>query len=280
MAATLMQPLQCRTWFARLDLEFRSRDSGTVLTGNRHTGPLRLQRPFYPEDGVCHACILHPPGGVVGGDRLELHTVVKSDAAALLTTPGATKFYRSGGDRASQANHFFVASNGWLEWLPQETIIYPGAEARSVTEINLEADAGFIGWEILCLGLPACGRPFQFGSMQTTFDIIRAGRLLLKDRLNVAGAEDIARPAGLRGYSVSATFAAAGCHPAMLEPLRQIVADHCDMLAGVTLLDELLVARCLSDSSSKVKELFKALWTWLRPHLSGRNASPPRIWET
>jgi len=268
-------------WFARLDLCFGRRAHATVPHRNRHVGPLRLQRPLYPEDAsVCHACILHPPGGVVGGDRLELHAEVESDAAALITTPGAAKFYRSNGATASQQVVLEVRANGTLEWLPQETIVFPGACADLATRVHLAADAGFIGWEILCIGLPACGHPFREGLLRTTLEIRRQDRPIFMDRLRIAGDEDLNRPTGMRGCSVTGTFVAVGCRPDMAAPLRRILEGRPETLAGLTVMDDVLVARCLGNASAAAKSLFEGLWTWLRPHLSGRPACAPRIWAT
>jgi urease accessory protein len=280
MAAMFLSQNHCRNWFARLELEFAARNKTTILFKNRHTGPLRLQRPFYPEDDVCHAYILHPPGGVVGGDHLELSTIVESKAAALLTTPGAAKFYRSVGDQAIQKNYFKVENGGCLEWLPQETIFFPAANAQTITKIDLAEKADFAGWEILCFGLPACGQPFHFGSSKTRLEIRRNGSLLLLDQLRVMGETELKRPSGLRGYSVSATFIAANGQKEMLAPLRKIAEKISDGLAGITLIEDLIVARYLGDSSLTAKNLFQKLWTWLRPQLTGRKACPPRIWAT
>jgi urease accessory protein len=269
-----------RTWFARLELAFAPRKEKTILQLNRHSGPLRLQHPFYPEEFVCHAYVLHPPGGVVGGDHLQLSVAVESDAAALLTTPGATKFYRSIGDQASQKNYFEVGDNGYLEWLPQETIFFPGAKGFTVTRVNLGKTAGFMGWEICCLGLPACGQPFHSGDLETVLEIHRNGRPLLLERLRVTGEKNLNSPVGLRGHSVSATFIATGCRPEMLITLRKILNVQPEVLTGITLMEDLLVARYLGDSSTTAKTLFQKLWTWLRPHLTGRAVCPPRIWAT
>lgn len=280
MAAIQSAAGGCRGWKARLDLTFEARPTATVLTENRHSGPLRLQRPFYPEEGVCHAYVLHPPGGVVGGDRLTLNAVVGENAAALITTPGAAKFYRSPTDEAGQENILTVAAGGALEWLPQETIIFPGARARTTTCIRLDRKAAFMGWEILCLGLPACDQPFRHGRADAALEIYRNGEPIFKDRLRVDGESGLNRPAGLRGFSVCGTFLAAGCREEMLAPLRQSAdeASHC--LLGITLLEDLLVARYLGNASLEAKAVFQNLWTRLRPHLTGRMACPPRIWST
>lgn len=261
-------------------MAFEPRNQRTVLTRNRHTGPLRLQRPFYPEKDVCHAYILHPPGGIVGGDRLEIAANVAAGASALITTPGATKFYRSGGRCAQQESVLQVATAGRLEWFPQETLFYPGAYASTSTCFDLEDGAAVMGWEILCFGLPACGEPFNTGKLQTTLRINRSTKPIFIDRLRMAGGRDMAGPSRLRGYSVTATFMATGCETKMLAPLREILDTQKEGLTGITLLEDLLVARYLGEASEQAKQLFRKLWAWLRPHLFRKPSCPPRIWET
>lgn len=267
-------------WQAQLTLAFDRRGDGTVLSENRHAGPLRLQRPLFPEPGVCHAYVLHPPGGVVGGDRLALDVLVQPGAAALMTTPGATKFYRTNGRPAVQESHLHVKTGGTLEWLPQESIVYPGAVGEIFTRVSLEESAGFVGWEILCIGLPACGRPFSEGALTATLAVHQSGRPLLHDRLQITGAADLARPTGLRGHTVCATLVATGCTSVQVARLRSILDERPAVLAGVTLVEDLLVARYLGHHSSEAKQLFEAFWTQLRPDLFGRAACPPRIWGT
>lgn len=267
-------------WKARLELGFVRRGDQTLLACNRHQGPLRLQRPLYPEPGVCHALILHPPGGVVGGDRLQVAVDVKTDAAALITTPGAAKFYRSGGRLAGQTNVLRVEPGGFLEWLPQETIVYPGAEVDTLTRVDLAASAGFMGWEILCFGLPACGQPFSSGRFNARWEVDHQTRPVFRDYLFVDGAKGLNRPAGLRGFSVTATFMSSGVSPSMHDSLLAWMKGKTDVLWGLTLMDDLLVARALGNDSAKVKYLFQQLWIWLRPKVRGRDVCLPRIWDT
>ena len=284
MIGTLASPLpyedNSRGWFAGLELEFEPRHGRTVLARNRHTGPLRLQRLLYPEEQVCHAYILHPPGGVVGGDQLETRATVRPGASALITTPGATKFYRSDGRKAGQENCLHVERNGGMEWLPQETIVYPEANAEIVTRIDLEKGAGFMGWDILCMGLPACNQDFNSGFLKSSIRISREGHPLLEDRLRVTGTDDLNRPAGMRGFSVCASFMALGVAQEFLAPLRERLEPKSGSLRGATLMEDLLMVRYLGDSTFEAKELFQGLWTWLRPRLFGVNACPPGIWAT
>src|SRR6185295_7089615 len=139
------------SWKANLALEFRSENGRSTLSRKTHDGPLVVQKPLYPEGGeVCHAIVVHPPGGIAGGDELSLKINVGDNASALLTTPGAAKWYRSAGAWAKQNAVFDV--QGQLEWLPQETIVFDGALAQTAYDAKLGAEAGIIGWDIVCLG--------------------------------------------------------------------------------------------------------------------------------
>ena len=273
-------PRQAGGWQARLHLDFALQGDRTLLVRNRHQGPLLVQRPLYPEEGVCHGCILHPPGGVVGGDRLEIDVRVGEGAAALLTTPGAAKFYRSAGATAVQEQRLRIRDQGRLEWFPQETILFPGARAVLETRVELEQGASFMGWEILCLGLPASRARFDAGSLAAGLRISRNGRPLLLERLGIDSSRDPDRPAGLRGLPVCATLVATDCAAHHLPPLRALAAGLKDGLAGVTLAGELLVVRYLGDSTMAARQLFQETWALLRPATCGRPPCPPRIWAT
>ncbi|MFP7754760.1 urease accessory protein UreD [Thermodesulfobacteriota bacterium B35] len=268
-------------WQARLELDFApDRRNRTLLVRNRHHGPLLVQRPLYPEQDTCHACILHPPGGVVAGDRLRLDVRVRERGGALLTTPGATRFYRSAGGTAVQEQRLRIEAGGCLEWLPQENILFPGAEVRLATRIELAADGCFMGWEVLCLGLPANGARMESGSLLATLALDRDGHPLLRERLQISAEPDLDRPAGLRGHPVTGTFVATGCDRDMAAGLRRLLPVRANMTGGITLAGDLLVARYLGHSTMEALSLFRNLWAQLRPVLRGRAACPPRIWAT
>jgi urease accessory protein len=163
-------------WQAELRLRFGTRADfpGTALLERRHRGPLVVQRPFHPEGDPCHVYVVHPPGGVVGGDELAIHAAVEPGAHAVVTTPAATKFYRCDARRSIQMQELRVR-DATLEWLPQENIFYRGADVRTATRVHLEGESRFIGWEIACLGLPARGERFDTGRLALDLELWRSG---------------------------------------------------------------------------------------------------------
>lgn len=263
-------------WKAELSLGFRHENGRTALAEKRFHGPLVVQKPLYPEGGaVCHAIIVHPPAGIVGGDQLSLKVSAEPDASVLLTTPGAGKWYRSAGPWASQKLRFEV--DGSLEWLPQETIVFDSALADMECDVNLGVQATYIGWEILCLGRAGSGERFSKGRIELRNKISRNGQPLWRERGAIdAGGRLMRSAAGLNGKSVCATLIAAA--PRIDRSVVAACREVRDV--AVTLLPGLLIARHLGDSSEAAKQRLIELWQILRPAINRREAQAPRIWRT
>ena len=242
-------------WRARLALEFALQGNKTVLARRGSDGPLVVQKPLYPDGPQrCHAIVVHPPGGIAGGD--ELHLSVKSEGHALLTTPGAAKWYRSAGSWAKQTLQFDI--EGTLEWLPRETILFDGALAQLETIIKLGPQASYLGWEIICLGR------FKRGRVKMNTRIMRGERMLFVEKGEIEGGGRLMRsPAGLGGRSVFGTLIATSSEKISMAGL------------AITRLPGLLIARYLGDSSEEALRAFTRLWKLLRP-----SAVEPRIWST
>ncbi len=247
----------------------------------RHEGPLTVQKPFYPERDICQVYLLHPPGGVVGGDRLSVEFEVGNDAHALLTTPAAAKFYRSAGPTAVQEQRLTMAPGAALEWLPQETILYAGCRATLATRVTLAPGARFIGWEVLCLGRPAAGERFDTGLCRHRLELWREAEPLLVERSTITGGGEVLRaPWAYAGRTVSGIFLATPADAGMLAAVRAAVAVEDDELFGATLLDPVLLCRYLGGNAEAARRYFTDAWTSVRPRLLGRQAEPPRIWRT
>jgi urease accessory protein len=267
-------------WQAHLSLRFSRRQQRTLLNYH-HLGPLQVQRPFYPEtDGTCHVYILHPPGGVVAGDVLRIEADLTTGSQALLTTPAASKFYRSTGAIARQMQILRTAAGATLEWLPQETILFNRAQVRSLTRIELSGDANFIGWEILCLGRPAADEAFTQGSCWQRFEIWRDAIPLYIEHGRYEGGSELLRSHwGLQGQPVTASLVCITRQTGLVEAVRTAVAGH-DALFSASYLQDVLVCRYLGTSVQQARALFGLAWSILRPAVLGKVICPPRIWST
>jgi urease accessory protein len=264
-------------WLGRLTLELAQVGKRTVIARRRHEGPLLVQRAFQEPDGGCQVYLVHPPGGVVGGDRLCGDFSLGSDARALITSPAAAKLYASAGPRALLEQTCSVGAGAVLELLPQETIVYDGAQAFAQTEVTLGAGAHFFGWDITCLGRDARG--FASGRFEQVWRLSRQGRLLWTERACFEGGSAVLRAAwGLAGRPVLGMFVATGATPGHVDAVRQVLPESSRDWFSASQLGEVLVCRYLGYSAEVAKQSFCAAWAVLRERVSKRNAVVPRVW--
>jgi urease accessory protein len=280
-----------RGWEAALELGFVAVDGATVCQRRSQLGPLAVQRPFTPEGpAVSHVTLLHPPGGLVGGDRLRVGVDVGPGAHAVITTPAAAKHYRSAGLPARQEQRFVVAPGGALEWLPHETILFDGAISELRTRVELGAGARFVGLDLVCFGLPARAERFQRGRCRQRLELWRGDQPLVLERGDFDGGAPVhAARWGLAGAPVIGTLLAAPA-PATgreiddaLDAIRALAqALPAGDLGAVTRLGDhaALCCRYLGGSAERGGAFLRAAWRLLRPPLLGRAAVNPRIWAT
>jgi urease accessory protein len=273
-------------WKAALDLSFVRDGARTALAHRKHFGPLRVQRPFYPEtSGACHVYLLHPPGGLVAGDELQIAARIEHSAHALITTPAAGKLYRSRAPEliARQTQQLRVHEGACLEWLPQETIAFRGARAELRTHVELSGDARFIGWDIVCLGRPAAGEVFDQGVLRPQLELTRDGKLVYVERgLYEAGSPLMHAAWGLAAQPVVACMLCAAPQVArQIDAVRAILAAHSGGgRCAASAWDDCLVVRYLGPSAEEARNTLAAAWSALRPLVLGCEAVAPRIWRT
>jgi urease accessory protein len=277
-------PATCASarWKGELSLRVEARDARSVLAELRHRGPLRVQRAFHPEsNGTCHVYVLHPPGGLVGGDDLEIDAEVCSGAGALITTPAAQKVYRAPERESTQRVHLAVRDGGALEWLPQETIVFDGAQVRLAVHVELEARASFLGWEVLCLGRPGAGERFATGRLAQRFEIWRDGRPLWVERLHCAGGSSfLDAPWGASGRTALGTFVCVSDRSDLVERARAELHPLPGESIELTQLRDVVVVRFAGARAERARECFTSAWKVLRPAVLGSACEPPRIWST
>jgi urease accessory protein len=278
-----MDPAPLRTtWHASLDLGFTRREDATILSRNLHTGPLQVQKALYPEGrDTCHVVVLHPPGGLAAGDTLCVHASLAPGTRAVLTTPGAAKWYRSEGNPATQRIGLVLDGDAVVEWLPRENIFFDDSSIAMHLDAELSADARYFGWEIMSFGRRASGEAWDLGTLRLQTRIRRAGRLLWSEQANVNARDGFVRsPVGLRGFTVCGTFVAAGCEvdAAVLKDCREVGPGRRRSQVAVTRMPSLVIARYLGDSTEEAFGWFTDVWNILRPALLGKAACAPRVW--
>ncbi|MEO8311425.1 MAG: urease accessory protein UreD [Caldimonas sp.] len=273
-------------WRGSLALDYQLRDGRTAVR-DRHDGPLRVLRALYPEGGVCHSILVHPPGGVVGGDELAIDLTLGEGAHALVTTPGATRFYRSSGATATQSLRVAAGAGSRLEWLPLETIAYSGCEASNALRFELAPGAEMIGWDVTALGLPESDRPFDAGRFTQSIEV--PGRWLERGAIAAGDARLLDSPLGWAGQRVLATmwFAAGGPFApargdALLEAARAAARTHALAAAtGTTSPQEgVIVVRALAARVEPAMDLLQRIWRAWRPLAWDLAATAPRVWST
>tara|TARA_B100000405_G_scaffold174040_1_gene121727 strand:- start:121 stop:978 length:858 start_codon:yes stop_codon:yes gene_type:complete len=269
-------------WDASLSLKFARRRGRTQIVERKHVGPLVVQRPFFPEGEICHTLLLHPPGGMVGHDKLSVNIDVGADGHALITTPGANKLYRSDRKSVTQMQALTVAADACLEWLPQALIVFDGAFAELRTTIRLGARSRFIGWEQFCLGRPAIGERFGRGRLHQVLSIKTADpNSHVSECWTVDGGSDaLDAQWGLGGCPALASMYAYPASPEALEIAQQATIDGAGSMLGATRLGELLIVRLRADDAERAQQTLEKLWERLRPVVANTPARRPRIWAT
>jgi len=273
-------------WRADLKLDYTLESQRTVVR-YLHQGPLRILQSLYPEgDQICHNVLVHPPGGLVGGDTLDIQVTVAEGAHGLVSTPGATRFYKSGGHPALQQVVAHLADNAKLEWLPLEAIAYNDCEATNRAIFNLAPSAELITWDVTALGLPSSDMAFTQGHFQQHIEI--PGVWL--ERGNIRGEDTrwLNSPLGLAGGKclASLVFASGSAIDSdrttqALQAAREVIESHpLRLQAGITCAHpQVIVLRVMSPLVEPTMDLLKKVWAVWRQTLWAVPSTPPRIWS-
>jgi urease accessory protein len=273
-------------WPAELHLRFARNRMRTVLVENRHSGPLLVQKALYPEGAqVCHAVIVHPPGGIAGGDELTVEIDLEANSSAVLTTPSATKWYKAPHQGCRQQTSIRLAKGSTLDWLPQENIFYNATHAVSTFTLQVELGATAIGWEIGLLGRQESGERWTQGSLRFMTAIERTGGLpLWVERMRLDASASLREaPQGLYGFNAFGSLWAIGteCTAAVAEELASDLPFETELRAGVTALPEgMLLVRGLAHDVDRLRQLMMDCWVRLRPLVHGLPSQRLRLWAT
>jgi urease accessory protein len=275
------------TWHGHLALRYR-RDGARTLAHDAHDGPLRVLKALFPEgDGVCHHVLVHPPGGMAGGDHLDIDVDVGAGAHALITSAGAARFYRSDDKPAAQIARLHVQQDARLEWLPLEAIAFPGCHASNQVHFDLAPGAQCLGWDLLALGLPAADQAFTTGRVEQHLHwpgvwlergcIAADDTRLLNSALGLAGQ----RALGTLWFASHTPWTTAQCD-ALQDSARELAASsELAAMAGATAIDpRLVLLRVLAPRIEPLFALMSQVRAAWRQHAWQMQAATPRVWRT
>lgn len=269
-------------WHGNLNLVYAQQQGKTQVISSQMKAPLKVQRPFYPEDGVCHSVVLHTAGGIVGGDRNNLSFHLQPNAQALITTATASKIYRSDRALSKQSIQMQVDADACLEWLPQETIVFDGAIYRQDLHVELAPGAKWLGWEITRFGRTARGERFLTGDWKSHTEVWQQGLPLWIDRQWLPGGEKIIDSFhGLAGQPIVGSLAWIGqaIEQEIVEKARVLFPRNSSSQGGVTRLPMGLLCRYRGSSTTEVRNWFTEVWQLLRLLLIERSICLPRVWQ-
>jgi urease accessory protein len=273
-------------WHARLQLDYTAEHNARTVARYEHKGPLRILQSLYPEgDAICHNVLVHAPGGLVGGDTLDITATVGPGAHGLVTTPGATRFYRSAGPLALQRSHLTLAEGARLEWLPLEALCYSACQAENHLTLNMAPGAECIAWDVTALGLPHAGQPFEQGRFTQHLEV--PGLWLERGVIDAADDRLLSSPLGLAGHRCTASmFFATGTpldrtrRDAALDAARAVMDLHpLKATAGATCPnDRMVMVRVLAPQVEPAMQLLRQVRSAWRAGLWQLDAVQPRIW--
>ena len=278
-------------WHAHLQLDYTHSAHKTpykTIARHQHDGPLRILQSLYPEgDAICHNVLVHPPGGLVGGDALNINITASGQSHGLITTPGATRFYKSDGELALQRTHIRLHDQSRVEWLPMESICYNRCLAQNELRVELGPDAEFIGWDITAFGLPHAKLPFEQGRFRQHIEM--PGVWLERGLLDAADTRLMKGPVGLSGnccmasiFFITGTKLSRARRQQALDAARAVIEGHSlHATAGATSPnDRVIVARALAPVVEPAMQLLRGVWAAWRAQLWNLTAFNPRVWAT
>ena len=236
---------------ARGELRADFRRIGPRTEPNRafETGGYRLRMPR-SHGPHCEAVMVNTGGGMAGGDHAGFGFRCGAGADVTLTSTAAEKIYRSDGASTRLTVALDIEAGGRLDWLPQETILFDGADLNRTVGVSLAADATLLLGEMLVFGRLAMGETVRSGALRDSWRVRRAGALVFAEEVALSGditatLDRVALGAGAR--AVATLLFISPTAESRLEEVRAALSDA-GCTAGASAWNGLLTVRALSAS--------------------------------
>ncbi|MBE0529897.1 MAG: urease accessory protein UreD [Rhodospirillales bacterium] len=266
----------------KAEVVFAHRQGRTALASLFQHDPLRVLFPTPPLGELTSAVLVTTSGGLVGGDEIAVRIAAGEGTAVLVSPQAAEKVYRSAGADCRIDMLLEAGPDAWLEWLPQETIVFNGARLRRRTVIEAAPGARVLAGEMLALGRAAMGERLHTGLLRDAWEVRCNGRLRWADALHIEGdmAGVLAHPAGLGGAAACATAVYVGDDAgARLEAARALLEEAGDEVrSAATVVNGVLVARWIAAEGAAMRRAYGGFWAGFRREVAGLPARLPRFW--
>jgi urease accessory protein len=267
------------------EVSYGMRDGKSVLKHLYQHDPVRILFPTPPRGEPPVATVVTTSGGLVGGDVIDLKADVGAGAQAMLLAQAAEKVYRSTGADCRVTVDLTIGEGSWLEWLPQEAIIFDGARLRRKTRLDLKANARALAGEMLVFGRTASGEVLKTGLVRDVWEIRQDDQLIWADALHLENdiTAQLAAPAGFAGALAMATAVYAGPdagdHLLLARQLVDQMNTDTDLKVGTTFVNGVLVLRWLGKDAQALRLAFGDTWGALRAAIVGYSTELPRLWH-
>jgi len=244
--------------------------------------PLRVLMPRpAPGEPPC-AVLLNTGGGIVGGDALQVAVRLETGAAAVVTSQAAEKAYRSAGPEATVDVGLDLGHRTWLEWLPQETILFDGARLRRTLRVDAAPQARLLAADMLVFGRRARGEQYRTGLLSDRWEVHVERRLVWADAVRLAPEPGpvLDAPFGFAGAGALATCIYVASDAGDRIEFARELAESSNVRSGATNMGPVLVVRWLGDDPAPVRQALRRFCARFRHAVAGLPEQVPAIWRT
>ena len=258
-----------------LRLRFARSGGNTILAQSRFSLPLQVLTPLTLADGASYLMLLNPTGGVLGGDHLITEILQEAGTHVCLTTPSATRIYRTAEKPAILETVIRVGEGATLEYFPDHVIPHKGSSLRQSVRIEMARGSRAIVLDSMASGRVAHGERWAFTELDSRTEVYALGRPVYLNRTRIAPATK--RPDRLGLMEEFDYLSCVGVFADEFPRWKELSAAMNDGLkstpqihGGATVLSRGgCVARFLARSAFDMTLANKQLWDAAREQLAG-----------
>jgi urease accessory protein len=227
------------------------------------------------------AVLINTAGGLTGGDQIAYDIELEPGSRLTVSGQAAEKIYRSVGTTATIDTHLDIGTGAYLEWLPQETILFEKSKLRRLNRVHLATGSCFLAVEATIFGRTAYGESLRNISVRDGWKIWRDDQLIWFDNFALDGDLEsvVGRPAVLGGAKAMATILLADPDIVTCPEFMRKAAEECGERAAVTCRNGLSIMRVFGKDGYGLRRAVAGILTIIRSELAGYPVALPRVWE-